>query len=457
MTEEQEDRIANGLAIVKIVAFFAMITILGVTALRAEAATYGNATGETPTFLTQPIRGIVASQNTLNGVMQTFTPTEILYPSTLELWISKQNTPADETTVRLCIGATTTPEDPCTGAGFVLQTWHLDSSEFPAYDPNPPGALPILLTMDPNIPLYPTNQYSIVIERVLEDATNLPRVGYNVGDFSAGEAYVNMNIGSCGNPQWRDPSATSPAGCSNTDSNDFMFRFTYLDNTDQLTIQANQNGNTVKPSGSCVMSGDLPAGWTLSSNLVNVFYQDTSNNGIGFLRQYACDEFYNAPAPLFLWNGTFNLVASQPGNPVTFSATTSVTVSIEGNPISSPTAFLDDLDCSQETLEDKPACYLNAVGNVFHNMPPLLWWHQVETAVASASNAPAFSATITPMNSSPITLLSSSSTSTGIVGELNASAEVGGYSWREMEELILWLIFVLYCLLWLYRLLNALK
>lgn len=358
----------------------------------ADAATFGNDVGASPTHLTEPITNSGA-QNSLAAGLQTFSLTASMVPATLELWLSKSGTPADDLIIDLCAYADTTDDDPCRAGGAgLLQTWTITADTLPAFDVNPPGAAPISLDVDEGIILYSSVPYTIVVERAFGDTSNYPRWSYNTGWSGSGEK-KKWIYGSCV-PNWQEHASTSPSNCGDTSGNhDWLFRFTELD-SGTLSLTLSQNGPQVWAAGACVRPSDLPAGWTLYSNLVDLEYRDTSATGTLMLSQAECTNggYTNFPG-LTLWNGTWEVTARQPGTPNSWEVVQQIT--IEGSDVQNPTAILDS--CEQFDLVDvltdfddakeAASCQTMAFLTFLTDIAPFKWRRQLAAYTASGTTS----------------------------------------------------------------------
>lgn len=418
----------------------------------AHAETFGNDDTDPYGFASiQGTSGNPIYTNSLSGMAQTFAVTSVLEPGTMELWLASYGgSMADLLTVRLCVGFEATPTDPCTLSAYVLQEWQLDMSTLTAQDEIPPYDVPTPteFVLDEGIILYPGVTYSIVVERYDIDPGPRPVIGMNDGQFAAGEAYGDMNSGACGDPQWRDPTALSPAGCGTTDDQDMMFRFTGL-GTGSLTIDLDVNGGSIRASGQCVESDEVPEGWTLSQT-VDVEYRDTSATGTWTLGQADCalgswDAGFRA-----VWNAEWEVTARQLGTPRTYEASATTTIAVVGNPTPNPVDRLGLADCQAFSLvvdlDAAVGCYVGAFVNTFKQTPPIGWWFQMAEIFSATATVP-LEVTFSMPGDVPDWHVYSSASNVGIVAALEDVPDVLGRDYLDLARLGLWLTFAFYVIM----------
>jgi len=372
----------------------------------AQAATvYGNTTEESPTSNGMLIRYNEAGTNSGTGraVAEQFFVTNNFTSSTLTIYAGKvvlSGTGEDALRVQLCIPNPLWQDqtDPCASPVVSYLDTNISPTDLPVHSVSPGATTPTVIDIGTSIDFEPGIGYLLAFSRTGdENSTNDYRIKYNIGDYSGGSLYNSMH--GCTTPNWVQTESEA-SGCSGTEisSYDLLFSLTSY-GQNELTLEAATAGSKVFVSGACVEPADLPNGWVLYNNVVDVKYTDTSATGTWILGQYECvDGIYtSAPSGVSLWNGEFLIEAEQSGTPKTFEAV-SQTVTIDGSSVQNPTANLVE-NCSRDetwiscaiysfiksVLAVRPFSWIAQLGGAL-NADPGVSWQSTETAATVPTN-----------------------------------------------------------------------
>lgn len=478
LTEEELDRVENGLAIVKIIAFFAMMTILGVAALRADAAPVVDQYNST--YDTTFSWGTATNGGNTRTVCQSFVPTQ---PTLVQVDLAFSVVAAcgyasDKVKFYVSSGA-------CKGQGgdTTLSSHALTSDEWTALT----GTSPYLTnwTLDSPISVTPGTTYYISMRD--EIAANLC---YRTSENSSSS--YGSGIERRGN--WTDTFADHA-------TKDLFFG-TYYDGL-YVTVSAT---NTPAASGGIRWSGygtlpaDLEAGEYTTNFFTRIFSEALNVDRIFSINSSSSTNpgYYETPATALgiSWApGSYTVVTTQTTNQRTSSATTTVTVLsypgapgvpvgggggswgdeglpselVGGVPVDgglgqclADTFATDALEMLTNPLEvfvriyDSLGCFLNSALSVFKGIAPWKWMFQIggywTTAVTSATGT--LEVTLTRpdtnlgagSNAGTIALVDTASSSSGIGGQLEAK---GGDMLDDVHALLttaLYLVFGFYLL-----------
>lgn len=330
----------------------------------AHAATLGNTAASEGTHwnIDEGPPG-AGAQNSTEGLLQTFSTASSFWPESLTVYLAKIGAADGDVLISLCLAPDRTVANPCAGgASSVLADWTLSNADLPSENP---VVTPTELDIDDDtLGFFPGMSYGLWIRRTATAATI--GAAYTTGDYSSGDLFDTATGNTC-TPEWIYTSANSPGSCSDVDTRDIRFHFT--DTGQSLTLAVVQNGPLLSFSGLCVEQTELPPTWLLYDNLVSIesTQTDASASATFLFQAVDCASGSYQTAPLEYWDGEWEFVARQAGNPVSFeaSATATVTGSSKTNP----------LDVIGECYQDSHwlLCVVKAAYTNILTSPPFSW------------------------------------------------------------------------------------
>jgi len=409
------------------------------------------------------------TQNYIAGAGEVFSATSSAEISALTIYIGKEGTPAVDAKVEFCAYPTfTTTTQPCeTGGSNVIASWTISPSSIVTNNGSNQDAWAQTLAFPTTMQLYSSVAYGVTVTYASTrsfSSSNIYRVGFSTSSsFNAlGTAYLGYN-GSCGG--WSTAGSTSPSNCAPQQNGQHLRFYLTGASAPGVSLSVRQNGPDLSFYGNCVRSSDLPAGWTLTDNLVYLRLQDvTSATGTAVTVSTTCSAsstYDTLPqGPTRLWNGTFNATAIQSGTPG-FQATASFTVtgSTVKNPIDALnlciTPDLFDLILHPSSIKSAVSCSFNSIVNTFADAPPFSWYTQIKTAVTATSTPATINGTMHWPNGQAFVLYDSSSSTAGVAGKINSFPLIGGKTIRQLEVIFLWCCFALYILILPWRFIKT--
>lgn len=415
-----------------------------------DAATSGNtaANENTAVTLTQNPRTFLAdgNQNRSAGVGQSFGVAQSFTASALTVYLAKEGAPVDDVFVQLCVNPDWSHQtSACAGStSQVIESWTVDPDDLVLIAAGQ-DTWAITLELPTDSAFFPGVSYGVVLYRTnTNDTTNRYRIGYTTGDFADGQAYW-LPSGTC--TGWQDLTTTSPGCAPGAGNEDLRFFLTYL-GTGNLTVEATAIGGQIFVEGVCTRQSELPDGW-VASNTIDLEYHDTSATGTWLLGSASCTDGTYEAEPRYAWNATYRIVARQAGDPVSFEAEDTVTVSLLDNPTENPVDQLGLAGCQDFSLlvdlDGAVGCYVTAFASTFSDKPPIQWWFQLASVFSATTTVPLELTFDLPGSTNTWTVYSSA-TDAGIVHSLDQTPEVLGMGWYELIEAGLWVSFGFYLL-----------
>lgn len=458
---EKNEALRSSRTIPKVLAYLAFLVAGVGFAAPTWAADFGNtAANENLAAAISQTEG-ANTNNSSRGLFQAFTLTQTIEPLTLTLYAAAHNSPSDSLIVELCAYPQINEAKPCSeGGATYITSWTISEADL-AQDTAGQDTWAELLEVPDGITLYNAVPYGLEITRTTENSsTNNYRLGYTIGDYTGGEARWRPGFGGsteCQFPRWIYLTGTT-ADCANSTGSTYDFRFFFSTTSADLTLDIEAIGGAIHSSGFCIEPEDLPEGWVLFSNAVEIEYRHDAATGTWILETLDCANgvYNNSPTFKKVWNGEWEVIAHQRGSPTSFEASATTTVFVEGNPTQNPVDLLGLEMCGSFSLldvldENAWPCYARAFIRNVLTFPPFSWYEQVRTAILTDSATDTHSVTLTVPASGGFTgtsipLFTTNATSGGIVGALNDAGTIGGNTWYEWLELIFWLGFIGYAI-----------
>jgi len=284
-------------------------------------------------------------------------------------------------------------DPPCSAPASSLGSWSGLMSDLPVFTA---GTTMSGTSLDTSgLTLYPSLTYALVFH--VSAAAGANRLQFTTSGYADGTNLFQE--GGCTDPYWIPGNTSSGAPtCTDTSKTDWDAVFDFVGVGTDLTLNVRRNGPDVSFYGTCVEPSDLPAAWTLDSNLVSILTTDTtSSTGTNVLRTAECRSGYydSGTGTLYLWDGSFEAVATQSGTPQSFTA--SATFTVEGSSYANPTALLTGCPFSLSDVLSSGAftqalgCYLGTFAKNAVVIAPFSWYTQVEAAAQDASATTTYS------------------------------------------------------------------